>query len=310
MTAISRSAASALDARLSTELWRQIEERLAEGESLATSRQFQSAIESAYLDFTGQAPPADVSARLRQLVQDVNQERPDTYLAQGMQNAVQKAFARGEERLHWDLVRVQRHGSASIGRFLRRERIRGFLSEIRMDPKLIDVYECVRHGVAATGTSTQAAQPTNPRTTTLLAPMPPAEPRSPFVTVPETSATEVTEPEPDQVRIREQERVRVQLQARQMEQLPKTLAVYVEDGLVSAEAEAQHRQLAEIDRDLRNHDIDADEAEAQRVEILDEAGRLALESDLRSVVAGVVSICRSSMPCRKFAVSMMGCCAC
>jgi len=93
--------------------------------------------------------------------------------------------------------------------------------------------------------------------------MPPAEPRSPFVTVPETSATEVTGPEPDQVRIREQERVRVQLQAWQMEQLPKTLAVYVEDGLVSAEA--------------------------QRVEILDEAGRLALESDLRSVVAGVVS---------------------
>jgi len=119
--------------------------------------------------------------------------------------------------------------------------------------------------------------------------MPPAEPRSPFVTVPETSATEVTGPEPDQVRIGEQERVRVQLQAWQMEQLPKTLAVYVEDGLVSAEAEAQHRQLAEIDRDLRNHDIDADEAEAQRVEILDEAGRLALESDLRSVVAGVVS---------------------
>jgi hypothetical protein len=45
-------------------------------------------------------------ARLRQLVQDFNQERPDTYLAQGMQNAVRKAFARGVERLHWDLVRV------------------------------------------------------------------------------------------------------------------------------------------------------------------------------------------------------------
>ena len=144
MTVISRSAASALDTRLRTELWLRIEQRLADGETLATGRHFQSAIESAYRDFTGQVPPAQVRERLRRLVRDVNAERPDTYLARGVQNAVRKAFAHGVENLHWDPVRVQRHGSASIRRFLRRSKIRGFLHEIRLDPDLINVYACVR----------------------------------------------------------------------------------------------------------------------------------------------------------------------
>ena len=78
MTVISRSAASALDARLRTELWRRIETRLSNSDTLATARQFQSAIEVAYRDLTGEVPPVEVSdgLRLRRIVGGVNAEPP------------------------------------------------------------------------------------------------------------------------------------------------------------------------------------------------------------------------------------------
>lgn len=177
MTVISRSAASALDARLRTELWGRIEARLSNGDTLATERQFQSAIESAYHDFTGQMPPAELSVHLRRMIGAVNAERPDIFLAHGVQNAVRKAFASGIDSLRWDQVRVQRHGSASIRRFLRCARIRDFLLEIRLDPALVDVDACVRQG-SAIAVSTRAAAPVaaagaSPST------MPPPAPRTP-----------------------------------------------------------------------------------------------------------------------------------
>ena len=78
---IGRSAAAALDVHLRTELWRRIEEHLADGRTLATERQFRSAIESAYRDVTGETPPAAVREQLRRLVHSVIADRPDTYLA-------------------------------------------------------------------------------------------------------------------------------------------------------------------------------------------------------------------------------------
>lgn len=301
MTVIGRSAATALDARLRTELWRRIEEHLADGHTLATGQQFQTAIESAYVDFTGQKPPVDMSVRLRRLIHSVNVGRPDTYLAEGVQNGVQKAFARGVERLNWDLAQIQRHGSASIQRFLRRERVRSFLQEIQLDPALIEVSRCVQHGVAVARANqrTVRASMAAARRSTLLAPV---EHVRPALTTAVTDDVETLldaplkaavgdgsiPPEEAQRRLRETERVRLQFYARIMERLTQTVSIYVEDGLLSAADEACFRALAEIDAAEHASDLGAAEAEGRRAALLDEKERNKLSTVVDKAVSGTV----------------------
>ena len=308
MTVIGRSAAASLDVHLRTELWRRIEEHLAAGQTLATEGQFRYAIESAYRDVTGETPPAHVCEQLRLLVHSVIVDRPDMFLARGVQNAVQKAFAHGVAHLRWDLVRVQRHGSASVQRFLRRARIRAFLHEIQLDPDLIDVYTCVRDAVAvlvAAQGPGRGAPDTNQgvavgssRSTTL-----PPSPASPSITDDDARDIELILDAPvlaaigdglvradeAQRRIREQEQIRLQFHARAMEKLPQTVSTYVDDGLLSADHATQFRALAGIDAALKADDVDQEEAARQRLEFIDEDQQQALETVLQKAVQSTVS---------------------
>ena len=149
MTTTSGASSSYLSAQIRAELWRRIAARLANGESLVTRRQYFDAFEAAFRDFTGEDAPAEVRALLRQLIEEAHSRQPETYLAHGVQNAVQRAFVTCVERLAWDVPRVQQRGSRAVQRFLRRNRIRNLLDEIRLDPQLIDTLACVQRGVEA-----------------------------------------------------------------------------------------------------------------------------------------------------------------
>jgi hypothetical protein len=307
MTAISGSAATALDARLRTELWRRIEQRLATGETLATPEQFLEAIEGAYRDFTGQAPPIRVRKQLARLVGRVIADRPDTFLARGVQNAVRKAFASGVVSLAWDQIRVERHGTASIRRFLRRERVRGFLHDIRLDARLIDVSECVRQGAGSAVIAPVA--PVAPSAPAFLDAAPAAPPAAVPAVMPggpsPTDVADLWDLDVDdslrgavrgglidaaqvQARQGEQERLNVQLKGREMQRLPETIGVYVEDGLVSADEAEQFRALAEVDAALAAAQLDEAQARQRRDEILPEAERDELTEVLSQAVEGAV----------------------
>lgn len=232
MTAISRSAASALETRLRSELWRRLEHRLSAGESLTTQRQFCEAIESAYTELTGQEPPASIRQDLRDAIARMNRDHPETFLARGVQNAVSQAFGRCVGKLRWDQVRVEQHGTASIRRFLRQRRVRGFLHDINLDPALIDVFECVRHGVEQA-----VARP-------ILPPRP--------VQMPVQATTTVLPPQPaDDPTLDSSvdDLLNRRLLERQLLRLPETIAAYEEDGLVSADLARQYRELL-IDGEL------------------------------------------------------------
>ena len=147
MTVATQQAAAYLDAQLRAELWARVEKWLSSGESIVLWRHFHDAIVCAYRDFTGQAPPRDIRAQLRKMVANVHTQFPETYLAHGVQNAVNRVFERGITTLNWDEIKVQRSGSHAVQSFLRRQRIRELLSDIRLDPRLIDVLATVEHGV-------------------------------------------------------------------------------------------------------------------------------------------------------------------
>ncbi|MBT3345985.1 MAG: hypothetical protein HN712_14930 [Gemmatimonadetes bacterium] len=266
---MSRSTAQRIDAPLRAELWRRIAVRLADGEPLATHEQLLAALEAAYREFTGQALSEELRRHLRRHVRQVNDEQPEAYLARGVQNAVQQAFTRGVENLRWEVGHVEQHGTGSIRRFLRRERIRDFLLESQLDPGHIDVAACVRHGVAWARAYADrvsgGAQPSQDHARvdlqtedldaaqlllTIQAGLAPAEARR---------------------RLTELERLRRELHERIAEQLANTIETYVEDGVVSADeadryrvqAEAGNRTIAEpsgaaVESDARLPDAVAD----------------------------------------------------
>ena len=148
MTVASGFLVSYLDERLRSELWDHIARRLSEGDRLVTRRQFCAAIEAAYRDFTGQSPSAEVCDHLQQMVEEVHSLEPETYLAPGVQNAVMQAFGRGIYRLDWDVPMVESRGTYALRRFLGRDRVLHLFHEIRLDPGLIDLSACVRHGLS------------------------------------------------------------------------------------------------------------------------------------------------------------------
>jgi hypothetical protein len=168
------------------------------------------------------------------------------------------------ELLHWDLVRVQRHGTASVQRFLRRARIRGFLNDIQLDPAQIDVYACVRDGVAVVAAA-QDSQLGEDRGTARGMPasistMLPPEAASPFITDDDARDVELILDAPvlaaiggglvradeAQRRIREQEQILLQFHARAMESLPQTVSTYVDDGLLSEDHATSFRPWLEL----------------------------------------------------------------
>jgi len=148
MTVTSPSTGSGIDARACAELWRRVQIRLTDGEPLATQGQFLAAIEAAYLEWKGKVPTPGVRRHLRHHVRQVNEERPEIYLALGVQNAVQQAFAHGVQSLHWEVARVEQYGAASIRTFLHQEQVADYLVAHRLDAAHIDVHACVRHGMS------------------------------------------------------------------------------------------------------------------------------------------------------------------
>lgn len=268
MTTTSRAAAAYLDERLRSELWSRVEERLARGESLVRWRQFHDAIETAFREFTGQDPPAGMRAVLRRMVDEVHERHPETYLAHGVQNAVNQAFGRGVGSLAWDVVTVERRGTHAVHRFLRRERIRDLFDDIRLDPGLIDVFACVQHGVAA-------AQPGRRR--------PRAGADDPVAA---TAAREVGEADRRQ---RELAALRRSLEAGERARLPEALPAYVDDGLLTPEEAEVARALAELEVRVAAGSVGRPEARSERDAIAGASARQALEAKVQAAVSGTVA---------------------
>lgn len=287
MTLASGFLVSYIDERLRSELWDRIARRLSEGDSLVTRRQFCAAIEAAYLEFTGAPPSAEVRSQLERMVEEVHSLEPEAYLAPGVQNAVMQAFGRGVTRLDWDVVTVESYGTPALQRFLGRDRVRDLFDEIRLDPGLIDLSACVRHGAAC-------ARPAGTRTTRRAATASPGRPARPALDRGQlatflAAATRIgLEEAAVRERMEEQSNCRSALMAPQVERASADLALYVQDGHLNESEAAQYRELRAVDDRLGASAISPAEAGQQRDDILDANGRRALDRKVERAVSRIV----------------------
>jgi hypothetical protein len=295
-----------LPAELHTQMWSRVLVRLRQGEPLLTTGQFEQALVVAYQQLVDDEPlPASARRQLRELVHQLHSEYPETYLAQGMQNAVRQAFATGIDRLAWSHEEIERNGWQVIRRFLRSDRMRDLLTDIQLDPRAIDAANMIRHVLE----SRRLDQP-SAAATTAAASVPPA-------TVPAEEWTEVEEDRPvrsaavaakpqlhlamslaakeagidEQVaaeRIQEQEELRVVLAQKEMAHVADSLSVFVADGLLDATQAEQMSALLAIDAGEGEGEIDATEAESQRSAILTVDRRRDLQARVRTAVDSTV----------------------
>jgi len=84
-----------LPSDLCREAWSRVSALLREGEVLLTNDDFRRVIEEVYAEVTGSSPEVDMREAIKLMVEAVNRDHPETYLAQGMQNSVNRAFEEG-----------------------------------------------------------------------------------------------------------------------------------------------------------------------------------------------------------------------
>ncbi len=88
-----------LDEGLHQQLWRRVEQRLSQGDMLATQGRLLSALEDACQAVIGVGASGGARADLHAMVRSVCQAQPERYLARGVQNAVEHAFVSGVRQL-------------------------------------------------------------------------------------------------------------------------------------------------------------------------------------------------------------------
>ena len=141
-----------LSHELCVELWARVIERLEGREVFTANLHFQIAIEEEFQELTGKEPDEDTKSYIRRMVQAVNTMHPQTYLAQGVQNGIARAFEEGARRLKWDVAKIQANGSRAIRRFSRTDSVRDLLQDVNVRIDHDALLECVNDAVEALAT--------------------------------------------------------------------------------------------------------------------------------------------------------------
>ena len=139
----SQSETAWLPGDLFRRLWAQITSRLRGGEVLLSNNDFRVAIEEEYADVTGAEPSADIIHEIRSTVEAINRDHPQTYLAQGMQNSVNRAFEAGARQLNWDANKIQEKGARSLQRFSQLDAVRELFEDLNLRPNDIDALSAI-----------------------------------------------------------------------------------------------------------------------------------------------------------------------
>lgn len=291
---------SGLTRELRTRLWARVMESLNQGSVLVADEDFRDVMEDAYFDLAGGDATQEVKRQIARMVAEVNKTHPEMYLAQGVQNAVNRAFDKGVRQLNWNLTKIQEKGFSTIRRFSKFEEIADLLAEANIRPDQIDLLECIKNAVKSIQASEPKEEPAAAPAPNLmefqqaLAALRQSEVAGPEVQseaqVEEKAAVEeaVAAGEVDQQearqRTQEAEMRRSELETQEMAKVPQNLAAYVDEGRITEEEAEKIKALRQVDEQLEKGEIDAEQASNIRNSILGGQARDELEKKVKEAV--------------------------
>jgi len=246
---------------------------------LLTNDDFRRVIEEVYAEVTGSSPEVDMREAIKLMVEAVNRDHPETYLAQGMQNSVNRAFEEGVRRLNWDVTTIQAKGARTLRRFSEQDSVRQLFEEANLALKNIDPLDAIRTVVddlaGSRETKETGTQPPIPGM--VAAASRGSGPTADEVPTPGDAlaadvneAVESVEVEAGEAKQRAemQEERRGELEKKELAKVPANLDSYVEQGIVTKEEAEKVRELHEVDEQVKRGEIDEKEATEIRNSIL------------------------------------------
>lgn len=136
-------AGDALSGDLQYHLWLRIFYRLQNGESMVTAGAFLRAMEEEYQVLTRCDPDPRIRSLLKRIIAKVNEKHPETFLSNGVENAIATAFRKSTEKLNWSASDIEERGLGTVRRFVHAN-MRGFLAYVGLDTGKLDLISCVR----------------------------------------------------------------------------------------------------------------------------------------------------------------------
>lgn len=279
-----QSTGIALPPELKVELWKRIDRRLRNREVLITNEQFFKAMVREFQRVVGMAPPRPVKARILEMIMQVNEKHPQTYLSAGIKNAIDAFFRStgdGDTEARAMIVRMVKEGRTAmwlkgLGIDVDPRMLTGSLEQAIMriaegkkvripPPRRDDRKRRARRGTGMAGVNTTKVED------------PAQAPAEAAAYAAEPSAAEQAE------RIAEDKARTNELAGEEMRRAPRNLEAYTQQKLLTPEEVADLKKMYGIDRRLADGDIDEAEANRLRSEI-SEVVREKLQSRLREAV--------------------------
>ena len=282
---------AALPPKLKLALWKRIDRRLTRGDVLITNEQFLRAMVRDFRKILRVNPDRPAIAEMVEMVQAVNETRPETYLTMGIKNAITKFFRDAEERTHGQ-ADARDEIYARIKEMIKEGRTALFLESIgvevddeSLNPRIESAIVRIVEGKklkAASRRSGTAARRRRPRSqmVAVRSAVEEAAPadgdEAPAVAPPPTEAEQ-------QEYLAEHKKRSELATTAELERAPRNLDAYVQQKMLSEEEAVDLRTLYGIDERLAKGEIDEAEAERLRSEI-SETVREKLRQRVRDAV--------------------------
>ena len=288
-----------LTKELRQELWLALTARLQSGEAMWNTRDFVVAMASSYEDLTGHEADDALHAELRRMVEVVNRDHPDTYLAQGVQNGITRVFEDAVKNLNWDVATLQSRGARALRRFSKQDAVREAFEDANLSPTDVNVLSCVQNAIAELGGAPKLERPQAPPVqlrpdlaVERSAPAPAAAAGAADTVVDADTQEAIASGEVDakeaKRHLERAEKRRSELESTELEKVPKRLNSYMLQGVVSEEEAEKLKQLSEVDERVKRGEITEVEAAEHRNSILSGEARDQLERRVREVVSDTV----------------------
>lgn len=274
-------------------MWRALAQRLQAGESICTNAQFCDVLLDIYRVLTGQEASAQVVGQISRMVREVNSKHPETFLKQGVENGISRAFEEGVRRQNWDAERIQTTGARVLRRFAQKDAVRDMLEDVRLRPSQISMVGPLKR-VLDDGTRDRPRPPAPSLPSPAVAApaaAPPSQTPAPTasgagvdaaadeaVAAGDVSADEARE------RARQGERRQQELEESELAKAPSRLDSLVQQGVVTEDEARTLREVHEVDQRLRRGEITEDEATEIRNSLLNANVRDKLERKIRETV--------------------------
>lgn len=217
-----------------------------------------------YEQVTGEVPTVSVEDEVVAMVESVNREHPDKYLALSVQNGIAKAFEEGVRKHNWDVAKIQEHGARIMRRFSQQESVRDLFEGVKIDLSQVSMVRCVTRVIDRVALQQETPSSAAPEPAPALHPEPaPVATAAPVADV-EDQVLEVEDPvdadteeaiasgeidaEVARERAAEGKRRQAVLEEQEFEKVPERLESLVRNGVVT---ENEAGQLHELKKDRR-----------------------------------------------------------